>query len=832
MKKPISEVITIREFLKNEETKFVYAENGNRKEEFLKKNRQYIIPGYQRQISWNPNNIQILMRDILEKPKFLGIILLSTNDYMQFEIIDGQQRITCILMILECLKREIGDLEISTCEFWNETFPDYNKVLASEFRMSPEEREVIAESDYLGQFDTYKELWNCVSNFVKNLSLERQTYFEEQILDSCICVLISEVDINSNESYRLCVDYFIDINNKSEHLNCIEILKAYAFRENYKITTEKWKEIQINENNLKLKKIYYPKKDLFLHYFMCNVNLVTNYSVKGINDEFKLKKTIIIDGQEHLEGTDVELLVIGKKLFYKNMLNDIEEFQKFMLLIERDKMTPSADFVQYFVEGTDFDTIMDSFVIISGIIHNSDVIPKMLLMKYFLFVMRDKTKIDNREDILFDINVLATSFSASRTATKSSASFGTIVLKEKWDEIISKQARDKLDIFIEGIGFTKEMMQNKQVTSTSGEYMARRVLGVLYAYSRGELGWKFDQRKYGIIMNTAGTFNCEHFFFDENQTYSFNYKGKNITRQFPSELKNKYIAYIGNYLLINKDINSEMGNKIIKYKIAIIRKHIDNHENNIFLDEYSEKYFEIAEECFENSQCPTQTQIDSKASQEEACEFIQKYISEKYVDEVINFIEQLCKKMQIWHSLKRKINFYACLGSNATEQNCIIEFISSEGAGRVENYLKSWPLFCLEAITAQTWIDIIHKVNSKEKEEINFQNTALEILLEDRCRLAKNVNISEEKNNMLIELAKMDENVKKCIYCFWDIQDPASVPVFFTNKDRMVKNMQNLLRTYVVKWEDMELNVFKSWMKRNKTEFKSIYVQNLSSKDT
>ena len=245
---------------------------------------------------------------------------------------------------------------------------------------------MIDESDYLGQFDTYKELWDCVSNFVKNLSSEKQTYFEELILDSCICVLISEVDINSNESYRLCVDYFIDINNKSEHLNCIEILKAYAFRENYKITTEKWKEIQINENNLKLKKIYYPKKDLFLHYFMCNINLVTNYSVKGINDEFKLKKTIIIDGQEHLEGTDVELLVIGKKLFYKNMLNDIEEFQKFMLLIERDKMTPSDDFVQYFVKGTDFDTIMDSFVIISGIIHNSDVIPKMLLMKYFLFM--------------------------------------------------------------------------------------------------------------------------------------------------------------------------------------------------------------------------------------------------------------------------------------------------------------------------------------------------------------------------------------------------------------------------------------------------------------
>ena len=43
--------------------------------------------------------------------------------------------------------------------------------------------------------------------------------------------------------------------------------------------------------------------------------------------------------------------------------------------------------------------------------------------------------------------------------------------------------------------------------------------------------------------------------------------------------------------------------------------------------------------------------------------------------------------------------------------------------------------------------------------------------------------------------------------------------------------MQNILRTHVVKWEDMELKVFKSLRKRNKTEFKSISVRNVSPKE-
>lgn len=822
MDKPISEVKTIRQLLRNEEMEFVYIENGKSAVKKMEKNRQYVIPAYQRKISWNPHNMQILLKDVSSGPKFLGIVLLSTSNYKTFEIIDGQQRITSILMILECLKKKNRGIEINLCEFVNKSFEEYNSVLSSEFIVTKDDVEKVEESDYLRQFETYKNLWLCVVNFIEQLKEEEMAALEEHLLDSCMCVLLSKVDPDSNESYRLCVDYFIDINNKSEHLNSIEILKAYAFRENYKISTTQWEEIQRNEN--KLKSTYYPKEVMFLHYFLCCVNLIANYQVKGITEEFKLKNSISIDSKEYIEGMDIELLTVGKRVFYMNMLNDILEFQKFMLLVERDKTMPSADFEEYFVKGTDPDTIIVSFKIICGILRNSDVIPKMLLLKYFLFVLNDKNKQSNKTDLLACINVLAVSFSASKTGTKSSSTFGSIVLKEKWENAVIKLAKSRMDTFIEGLGFAKEMTQNKQVTSTSGEYMARRVIGLLYSYTRKQSGWVFDQNKYKIVMNTQGQFNCEHFFFDENQTYSFIYDSKRIERELPSKLRNKYIAYIGNYFLINGEINKEMGNLIIRDKISIIKKHISNKENNIFLDQYSKKFFEIAEEFFSNSKCPTQDEIDASSTKEEAINLVEDYLNDKYVEEVLFFIKKLYEDMQKWHSLKKHIDFSAVCSKDSSDDNYIIEFISSKGAGSVNRKYMSWPLFRLDASKPQDWKNIISEFNSGE-DEISIENTDLERLIELRQEHVENVT----KDEILTELVKIDGNVGKCVYCLWDVKNPTSIPEFFSDKGKMLVAMEKSIEDRVTIWQDMSLKDFKKWMKRLRSDFKKIDVRSFES---
>ena len=72
----------------------------------------YQIPDYQRPYSWNDEQIEQLWDDIYSAMKsndesyFLGpMILIRTNDGY-FEVVDGQQRLTT-LMILFCVLRDL-----------------------------------------------------------------------------------------------------------------------------------------------------------------------------------------------------------------------------------------------------------------------------------------------------------------------------------------------------------------------------------------------------------------------------------------------------------------------------------------------------------------------------------------------------------------------------------------------------------------------------------------------------------------------------------------------------------------------------------------------------
>ena len=62
----------------------------------------YVIPKYQREYAWDDTMILVLINDIEDKDKFLGIIILDAVDD-HYEIIDGQQRITTCYMILVAL---------------------------------------------------------------------------------------------------------------------------------------------------------------------------------------------------------------------------------------------------------------------------------------------------------------------------------------------------------------------------------------------------------------------------------------------------------------------------------------------------------------------------------------------------------------------------------------------------------------------------------------------------------------------------------------------------------------------------------------------------------
>lgn len=96
----LSGIKLIREIFSTEKTVLVDVGGGRYDDRQLEENRKYIIPGYQREIKWDNEKVQILIDDLKEGDKFLGTIILSTSKSGEFEVIDGQQRLSVITLLL------------------------------------------------------------------------------------------------------------------------------------------------------------------------------------------------------------------------------------------------------------------------------------------------------------------------------------------------------------------------------------------------------------------------------------------------------------------------------------------------------------------------------------------------------------------------------------------------------------------------------------------------------------------------------------------------------------------------------------------------------------
>lgn len=92
--------------------------------DFLKKSPQFIIPIYQRAYSWQESECRQLWNDIMRTGRddavsahFIGSIvyiedsLYSVSDHTQLLVIDGQQRVTTALLVIEALARQLDDNE-------------------------------------------------------------------------------------------------------------------------------------------------------------------------------------------------------------------------------------------------------------------------------------------------------------------------------------------------------------------------------------------------------------------------------------------------------------------------------------------------------------------------------------------------------------------------------------------------------------------------------------------------------------------------------------------------------------------------------------------------
>ncbi len=122
---------------------------------FGSSNEHFVIPSYQRRYSWRERQIYELIEDVelidAGDTHLLGSIVCLTGHHTaglnQLELVDGQQRLTTIAILLECIRqhlKEVGDID---------TAGDVGRLLSARSMSGLSEPKVMLESLDRDEFD-------------------------------------------------------------------------------------------------------------------------------------------------------------------------------------------------------------------------------------------------------------------------------------------------------------------------------------------------------------------------------------------------------------------------------------------------------------------------------------------------------------------------------------------------------------------------------------------------------------------------------------------------------------------------------------------------------
>ncbi|XZL38431.1 DUF262 domain-containing protein [Clostridium perfringens] len=333
------------------------------------------IPDYQRAYSWTKENLKQLVEDIWEsvelnkargnkefdqyEPYFLGSIVLCSKEYKDdgcgiYDVIDGQQRLTSIIMLIAAI-RDLIDNE------------EYKKVLSDLIYQKPNVLMGIKESIRVKArgkeeefFKKYiltnggtelvkdldmEELSEAKQNMVNAIEVFRDSFFNEngelleEKLNEFIVYLLQKVVlvVITTESFTSAFRLFNVINTRGLPLTDSDLLKSENLRvmnpEIRKEYTDIWESHEQDLGKEKLDQIIgfmrtmklknkveesvyeeFSKKIFRNEPEYLGVNFVNHLTaVKALYDKY------IIDG--NLEGVSEE-----EKSYYKNLINIMREF--------------------------------------------------------------------------------------------------------------------------------------------------------------------------------------------------------------------------------------------------------------------------------------------------------------------------------------------------------------------------------------------------------------------------------------------------------------------------------------------------------------------------
>lgn len=199
----------------------------------------YKVPSYQRPYSWETDQFDDLVLDIKNAPRnqqyFLGTIVLHKDTDGQLAVVDGQQRLTSLLILLACLRDSIEDDQYKA-ELQDKLMQKEKKVdqIPERVRLevkNPEifQKVVIELGGTLSQHDTadlskpevrYLTAAASFHQGIAELTQDQKKEYVSFISNKCVVIyLLAE---NFEQAFRL----FEVVNDRGKQLRRVDVLKA------------------------------------------------------------------------------------------------------------------------------------------------------------------------------------------------------------------------------------------------------------------------------------------------------------------------------------------------------------------------------------------------------------------------------------------------------------------------------------------------------------------------------------------------------------------------------------------------------------------------------
>ena len=335
-------------------------------EEFFQGEKQYKIPVYQRAYSWEEKQWNTFLEDLEEATRsencyFFGNISLEESENNTAEIIDGQQRITTIIIFIRALynileKKEFNENQIKKQEVLSKLKEIYlnpkAKLKTVEYDDGYFENYIIKNNDsYSSQTFSQDRIKDAKEFFNKKLE-SKSTEEILKLFESLKKAQILSIAFNNKKDSILMFELQ---NNRGKELTKLEKLKSYLSYQIYTYCEKETCEEKLRKITKIFEDIYRLLKDIKQNINFLDEDRILNYfniakfdfNYRENDDEKNYKKELkkakepkdkviwIEDYMEELKLAFIDMKNFGQlKSDYKDYLLDLDVWEVYPFIIK------------------------------------------------------------------------------------------------------------------------------------------------------------------------------------------------------------------------------------------------------------------------------------------------------------------------------------------------------------------------------------------------------------------------------------------------------------------------------------------------------------------